>query len=182
MREPRARKRENSIRAPKSLAGKIEVAWSVPRGILHDRDVRTAVRAALLHGGREQLEVDVALVSDEELASIHERFLDDPSPTDVISFDLGEGGEGPAAEIYVSVDRAIEVARKRGVPASDELRLYLVHGTLHLCGYDDRQPGDRARMRRAESAVLGVLRGANAPRDGTRDRSPHEKTGKRSRR
>ncbi len=181
-RDGRARKRENPIGAPKSRTGKIEVAWSVPRGILHDRDVRTAVRAALRHGGREQLEVDVALVSDEELASIHERFLDDPSPTDVISFDLGEGGGGPAGEVYVSVDRAIEVARKRGVPASDELRLSLVHGALHLCGYDDREPGDRARMRRAESAVLGALGRANAPRDGTRGSSPHEKTGKRSRR
>ena len=70
----------------------------------------------------------------------------------------------------MSVDRAIEVARKRGVPASDELRLYLVHGALHLCGYDDREPGDRARMRRAESAVLGALGRAKAPRDGTRDR------------
>jgi hypothetical protein len=76
--------------------------------------VRASVRAALRHGGREHLEVDVALVSDEELASIHDRFLDDPSPTDVISFDLGEDGDGPAAEVYASVDRAIEVARKRG--------------------------------------------------------------------
>ena len=154
--------------------------------------MRASVRAALRHGGREHLEVDVALVSDEELASIHDRFLDDPSPTDVISFDLGEDGDGPAAEVYASVDRAIEVARKRGSGASDELRLYVVHGTLHLCGFDDREPGERARMRRAESAVLRGLERAstrsgttplertNVPRGGTRARVPHRKTGKRS--
>ena len=189
----RGKRERSTSNRERSGAERIRVAWSVPRRFLRDDDVRAAVRAALRHGGREHLEVDVALVSDAELASIHERFLDDPTPTDVISFDLGEDGDGPAAEVYASVDRAIEVARKRGSATSDELRLYVVHGTLHLCGFDDHEAVDRARMRRAESAVLraleastrsgsGSLERSKSSRGGTRDRIPHQKTGKRSER
>ena len=54
-------------------------------------------------------------------------------------------------------DRARAVAAERGEDAAAELRLYLVHGALHLCGYDDREPAERARMRAAEAAVLSRL-------------------------
>jgi probable rRNA maturation factor len=157
----------------------VNVAWSVPRRFLSDRAVREAVRAALRHGDRPEIDVDVALVSDAELASIHGRFLDDPSETDVISFDLGEGDDGPAAEIYVSVERAVEVARRRDLPTARELRLYVVHGALHLCGFDDHERGDRARMRRAESAVLDELERSRSKHDGTRGPISHRKTKKR---
>ncbi len=151
--------------------GKIGVAWAVRGRPLSDRAVRAAVRAALAHGRRTGLDVDVALVSDRRLAAIHGRFLGDPSPTDVIAFELGSDGGGPAAEVYVSVDCARRVARELEVDAAGELRLYLVHGALHLCGYDDVRPADRRRMRAAEASVLAALRGA-------RGRRPYRKNGK----
>jgi probable rRNA maturation factor len=129
------------------------------------------VRAALEHGNRPEISVSVALVSDAELAAIHGRFLGDPSPTDVISFELGDDGGGPSAEICASVERAAAVARRRGVSPASELRLYLVHGALHLCGFDDDAPRDRARMRRAEAVVLRMHARTREPR-------PDGKTGK----
>ena len=139
----------------------VEVAWGVALEPadrpLTDEAVSAAAEAALRHGGRAGAGLSVVLVDDPTLAALHAEHLDDPSPTDVITFDLGEEGEGPVGELYVSVDRARAVAAERGVPAARELALYVVHGALHLCGHDDHDPDDRARMRAAERTVLGEL-------------------------
>ena len=162
--------------------GRVGIAWGVRSRPITERAIRSTVRAALAHGGRRGLDVEVALVSDRHLAAIHGRFLGDPSPTDVISFDLGEDGVGPAAEIYVSVDRARAVARERGEPIERELALYLAHGALHLCGFDDRSERERARMRAAETAVLGELGlladARERVRAGSRGARVNRKTGK----
>jgi probable rRNA maturation factor len=114
------------------------------------------VEAALEHGGRPGLSLSVVFVDDAEIAELHGRWLGDPTPTDVISFDLG-GGEGPDGELYVSVERARSEARARGLALEHELALYLVHGALHLCGHDDHAARARARMRAAEATVLAAL-------------------------
>lgn len=119
--------------------------------------LEAAVEAALRQGGREGLDVDVVVVSDETLARLHGEWLGDDSHTDVIAFDLGGEDEGPQGEIYVSFDRARERAVVRGVVLERELVLYSVHGTLHLCGYDDHDVDERSRMRRAERTVMEVL-------------------------
>ncbi|MBI5362278.1 MAG: rRNA maturation RNase YbeY [Planctomycetes bacterium] len=121
-----------------------------------DRAVRRIVRAALAFGGRPEASIGVVLMGDAALAELHARFLGDPSPTDVIAFELGEDG-GLDGEICCSVDCARRVARERGVPFERELALYLVHGALHLCGFEDDVPRARRRMRAAERAVLEVL-------------------------
>jgi probable rRNA maturation factor len=135
----------------------VEVAWLVDGHPLADEAVVAAVRAALAHGERAGLSLSVVFTDDDELARMHEEWLGDPSVTDVISFDLGEDGGGAAGELYVSVDRAREVAAERGVAVARELALYVVHGTLHLCGFDDVDDDDRARMRSAEASVLREL-------------------------
>ena len=122
-----------------------------------DDEVLRAVDAALRHGERSDCELSVVFVSDPVLADMHAAHLGDPSVTDVMSFDLGDDGEGPAGELYVSVDRARTVANDRNVPFERELVLYVVHGTLHLCGYDDHEDADRERMRAAERSVMDGL-------------------------
>ena len=122
-----------------------------------------AVEAALAHGGRAGIEISVVFVDDAEISDLHGRWFEDPTPTDVISFDLGDEGPGPAGELYVSSERAQLEARARGLSAERELALYLVHGTLHLCGYDDHEPQDRSRMRDAEASVLAGLGYESAP-------------------
>ena len=93
--------------------------------------------------------VVVAIVDDEAIAELHQRFLQKQGPTDVLSF--------PSGEIVVSGDTARREAETRGVEPLHELVLYVVHGALHLKGYDDRKPKDRARMRAAERRVLKSL-------------------------
>jgi probable rRNA maturation factor len=135
----------------------VDVGWAVDARPMSDAEVAAAVEAALAFGGRAGIHLSVVLVDDARLCELHERFLGDPSPTDVIAFDLGEDPYGPAAEIYVSVDCALRVARERDESVARELALYLVHGTLHLCGFDDHDDEDRRAMRAAEARVLASL-------------------------
>jgi probable rRNA maturation factor len=136
----------------------IEIAWDWPgERPLDDAAVRRAAAAALRHGERAGIGLGIVFVDDAHLAAMHAEYLDDPTETDVITFDLGADGGGPAGELYVSVDRARARAAQRGVSAARELALYVVHGALHLCGFDDREPDERLRMRAAERAVMDGL-------------------------
>ena len=140
----------------------ISVAWDVEPRPLADSEVQAAALAAADHGGQPELELAIVFVDEDFLCGLHQRFLDDPSPTDVLSFDLGQG-PGPEGEVYVSVDRAREVSTARSTSLQRELALYVVHGVLHLCGFDDQSDGDREAMRAAERSVLQSLGYADEP-------------------
>lgn len=135
----------------------VHVEWQVERRLVADERVRAAVEAALAHGGRSGTDVGVVFVDERTSGELHGRWLGDPTPTDVISFDLDDDLGGDAGELYVSVDQAVKVARERGIDPGAELVLYVVHGTLHLCGYDDHEDDDRRAMRVAEREVLSSL-------------------------
>lgn len=93
--------------------------------------------------------VVVAIVDDATIAELHERYLGVPGATDVLSF--------PHGEIVVSAETALREARERRIEARSELCLYVVHGALHLKGFDDRTPRGRGRMRAEERRILGRL-------------------------
>ena len=102
--------------------------------------------------GVPDLEVSLLLTDEREIAQIHHRHLGRRSGTDVLSFDL----DG-RAEVVVSVERARRQARRMGHTIRAETALYIVHGILHLCGYDDKAPESRRRMRAAEQRILTSL-------------------------
>ncbi len=101
-------------------------------------------------------ELSLVFLTDPALARLHADFLGDPSTTDVITF-AGDPGFGVAGEICVSVDTAAAYARKHRRNFSAELTLYLVHGWLHLAGFDDLVPAKKRRMRAAEARALRLL-------------------------
>ncbi|MDF1798098.1 MAG: rRNA maturation RNase YbeY [Planctomycetota bacterium] len=143
-----------------SLRPGIEVAFQTDSCPVDAAEVARAVDAALEHGGRGGLAVSVVLADDVLMVELHGDHLDDPTPTDVITFDLGEDnqpGGGAAAELFVGVEEARRVAEARGVRWQRELVLYIVHGVLHLCGFDDHTDADSALMRTAERAVMDAL-------------------------
>jgi len=92
---------------------------------------------------------------------LHARFFDDPAPTDVITFP-GDLELSAAGEICVCADLAQDYAAQHDGDFARELALYLLHGYLHLAGYDDRQPAARARMRRAEKLGMRIIDQADA--------------------
>lgn len=101
-------------------------------------------------------ELSVVFLTDDALAGLHADFLADPTTTDVITFE-GEPALGVAGEICVSVDTAAAYAKVHGRDFSSELMLYVIHGWLHLAGYDDLQPGKKRAMRRAETRARRLL-------------------------
>ncbi|MBL9200883.1 MAG: rRNA maturation RNase YbeY [Opitutaceae bacterium] len=101
-------------------------------------------------------ELSLVFLTDDALARLHADFLDDPSPTDVITFE-GDLLAGTAGEICVSADMAAAAAKKHRHTFARELTLYLVHGWLHLAGYDDLEPRKKRAMRRAEARAMELL-------------------------
>jgi probable rRNA maturation factor len=106
-------------------------------------------------------ELSLVFLTDAALGKLHGTFLDDPTWTDVITFE-GNPAFGTGGEICVSADAAArQVGRKKPAAFDAELTLYLVHGWLHLAGYDDLVPAKKRAMRRAEARAMAVLRRAN---------------------
>lgn len=91
-------------------------------------------------------EVEVSFIDDDTIADIHVRFMDIPGATDVITFDHGE--------IHISVETARQQADEFGNAFERELMLYVIHGLLHLAGYEDASDSDRARMDRLQEQIL----------------------------
>lgn len=106
--------------------------------------------------------IEVAVVDDEQITSVNSEFLGRNRPTDVIAF-LYEEGEGRIeGEVIVNADQAMRESEFRSHGPEDELLLYVVHGVLHLLGWDDHTlPERRAMHRRA----LEVLRGSGRSLD-----------------
>ena len=101
-------------------------------------------------------ELSIVFLTDAALAQLHGDFLADSSTTDVITFE-GDLIAGVAGEICVSVDTALAYAKSHRGDFSSELTLYVVHGWLHLAGYDDLQPAKKRIMRRAEARAMQLL-------------------------
>jgi len=104
-------------------------------------------------------DLSLVFVTDTTLAQLHADFLGDPTPTDVITF-AGNPALGSAGEVCVSADAARRQvgARARDDVFAAELLLYVVHGWLHLAGFDDLRPDRKRAMRRAESRAFRLLR------------------------
>jgi probable rRNA maturation factor len=144
----------------------LEVAIRHPRLKADKRRLKAAVAALDAHpdsfgGGCPRGELSVAFLTDQALAELHGRYLRDASRTDVITFD-GDPAHGQAGEICVSVDAAIRHVGRSQARLSREVTLYVVHGWLHLAGYDDLRPAAKREMRRAEGRALRFLEKAGA--------------------
>ena len=100
-------------------------------------------------------EVSVVFISDRRMSELHRRFMQIAGPTDVITFQHGE--------IFISVETAQRQARAHATSFAYELRLYLVHGLLHLHGFDDLEEEAGQRMRRCQDAILAKLWRAEFP-------------------
>jgi len=121
----------------------------------------------------DRVEIGINLVAAPEMTRINETFLRHAGSTDVIAFDYadedGAGSPLPApgahevthptlhGELYVCVDEAMIQARKFGTSWQSEIVRYIMHGVLHLTGYDDLRPAARRKMKREENRRLGEL-------------------------
>lgn len=117
--------------------------------------LRGLVERSLRGEGVQRAAISVALVDDATIRRINRTHLGHDWPTDVISFILSEPDEPTlAGELVVSAEMARETAEEVGADPTAELSLYIVHGLLHLCGYDDATAEASAVMRSREEETL----------------------------
>jgi probable rRNA maturation factor len=140
----------------------VEVAWLVRSGAVSavGELKRVAVHVARSEGF-SQGSLSIAVVGARRMSALHRETMRIDSPTDVLTFDLGTDRPRRSmdGEIVVCADVARRRAGRRARPSevAAELALYVTHGLLHLCGYDDHTPGDFARMHRREDELLTQL-------------------------
>jgi probable rRNA maturation factor len=138
----------------------------LPRGWLAE-----VVQAALARQGIARAELCLLLVDDRRIARLHDEWLGIPGPTDVLTF--GPAAQAPAdgvlrGDIVASVETARRAAREVGWQPRHELAYYVIHGILHLVGYDDHDPADRRAMRARERVLLAAAGLPPAPRTARR--------------
>lgn len=98
-------------------------------------------------------EITVLIVSDRRMAALHREFCGLEGPTDVLTFRHGE--------IVISAETAMRQAKIFHSNLACEIQLYLLHGLLHLAGFDDARPGVRKRMHRLQNTLLATALSAN---------------------
>lgn len=101
-------------------------------------------------------DINYIFCSDEELLEINIRHLNHSTYTDIITFDYTEGNK-ISSDIFISIDRVEENAKKFKVSFEEELHRVMIHGILHLCGYKDKSKADAELMRKKENAALKMF-------------------------
>lgn len=95
---------------------------------------------------RDLQSLEVSILNDKQIALVHEKFMNNSAPTDVITFDYGE--------ILVSAETALAQSKALKVSLEDEILLYIIHGMLHLGGYLDKNEADFNEMKIIQERIL----------------------------
>jgi probable rRNA maturation factor len=119
--------------------------------------LKKAARAVLRDAGITGGSLSIAVVDDLAIRELNKKYLAHDYATDVLSFALARNGSRLEGEVIASAETAARVAGRFGWAPGDELLLYVIHGTLHLVGYDDRTAKARARMQAAQRRYLAAF-------------------------
>jgi rRNA maturation RNase YbeY len=101
-------------------------------------------------------EINYVFCSDSYLLNLNKGFLNHNTLTDIITFDNSDIDSALEGEIYISIERVRENAVKYNIPFNEELHRVMIHGILHLLGYADKKPAEKALMRKKEEACLSL--------------------------
>jgi probable rRNA maturation factor len=141
--------------------GKIAIANPQDVVPIDRKRMREVVRAVLAGEGIAEgnAEVSLAFVDNPTIHLLNKRYLDHDEPTDVLSFPLSEpGAKRLSGELVIGAEVAQAQATERGHDVQAELALYVVHGLLHLCGFDDKSEAAALDMRQRERHYLKELK------------------------
>ncbi len=121
------------------------------------RDTSAWVKAVAASYGKKVGEIAYIFVDDEEILRVNREYLQHDYYTDIITFDYTEG-DTISGDLFISLDTVRTNAEQYGKPYEEELHRVIIHGILHLCGINDKGPGEREIMEAAEDKAL-ALRG-----------------------
>jgi probable rRNA maturation factor len=155
------RHKQPSIDASVITGWNVEVGTEVsdvPIPLLED--VGEIARWTLRHESAPPVELSVALLSDEAITAMNEEYLHHTGPTDVVSFPMEQPGAPLVGDVYIGYAQALRQAAEYGVPAREEVLRLVVHGTLHILGWEHPEGEDRADSpmhRRQEELLTSYL-------------------------
>ena len=155
---------------PAKQAYRILVANEQATLAIEESRLIAAARSILADSEYPTAMVSIAVVDDPTIHALNVQYLQHDYPTDVLSFVLEESTERVEGELVVSADTAVRESQEAGWSPLEELLLYVIHGTLHLVGYDDHEPTDQVEMYVAEAHYLQEL-GVALPTDQSRWRA-----------
>ena len=122
------------------------------------RDTSAWIKAVAASYGRKVGEIGYLFVDDEKILEVNREFLGHDYYTDVITFDYDED-ETVSGDIVISLDTVRSNAQLFGKTYEEELYRVIIHGILHLCGINDKGPGEREIMEAAENKALAMRNG-----------------------
>ena len=117
---------------------------------------RSWINNAIFNEGFSFGEINIIFCSDEYLSQINLKYLNHNTLTDIVTFDMSEKEDVISGDVYISVERARENCKKFDVRLDDEIKRLIIHGILHLAGYSDKAPEDKALMTRKEDYYLSL--------------------------
>ena len=132
------------------------IAEDVKLPKIRKRDTTSWIKAVAAMHDRKVGEIGYMFVSDEKILEVNNQYLGHDYYTDIITFDYCEG-DILNGDIVISLDTVRTNAEKFGKTYEDELNRVIIHGVLHLCGINDKGPGEREIMEDNENKALALL-------------------------
>lgn len=119
--------------------------------------IRTWIEQVIKEEGRVAGILSFIISNDEFLIKLNREYLQHDFFTDVITFDYSEDLNGVSGDVYISLERVEENARELGIRLSDEMNRVMVHGVLHLLGYNDTDDDKKQGMQEKENYYLSLI-------------------------
>ena len=129
----------------------------VPMPDFRHRDITAWVKAVAAAHGRRVGDVAYVFCNDEKILEVNRQYLQHDYYTDIITFDYS-AGDVISGDLFISLDTVRTNAEGLGVDYADELHRVIIHGILHLCGVNDKGPGEREIMEAEEDKAIAMLK------------------------
>ena len=128
----------------------------IPMPKIQRRKLSTWIKQVASGYGRKVGDIAYIFCNDDKILEVNQQYLNHDYYTDIITFDYDED-DTISGDIFISIDTVCSNAEERNIPFMSELHRVIIHGILHLCGINDKGPGEREVMESSENRALALL-------------------------
>lgn len=128
----------------------------IPMPKIQRRKLSTWIKQVASGYGRKVGDIAYIFCNDDKILEVNQQYLNHDYYTDIITFDYDED-DTISGDIFISIDTVRSNAEERNIPFLSELHRVIIHGILHLCGINDKGPGEREVMESSENRALALL-------------------------
>lgn len=123
---------------------------------IRKRNTSAWIKAVAQSYGKKIGDIAYIFCDDEKILEVNRQYLQHDYYTDIITFDYTEG-DTISGDLFISLDTVKSNSEEQGTAYEEELHRVIIHGVLHLCGINDKGPGEREQMEAAENKALALL-------------------------